>query len=93
MPNPSNLFVRAPGQVRDAFGFHPIGYVLMPEHFHLLLWPAPQANPSLILQSLKGRTALPATAPSAPAPADRIAVHILQLLLHLGTAPDIHVVR
>ena len=48
-----NLFVWALGQVRDDLAFHLIGYVLMPEHFHLLLWPGRQADPSAILQSLK----------------------------------------
>ena len=53
-----NLFVRALGQVRRALEFRLIGYVLMPEHFHLLLWPGRQADPSAILQSLKVRTAM-----------------------------------
>ena len=59
------LFVRALSEAHDALEFHLIGYVLMPEHFHLLLWPGPQADPSVILQSLKVRTALPATVHSA----------------------------
>ncbi len=33
-------------------------YVLMPEHFHLLIWPGERANPSRIVQSLKERTAV-----------------------------------
>ena len=53
-----NLFVRTLGQVRDSLGFHLLGYVLMPEHFHLLLWPAPETDPSDVLQSLKVRTAM-----------------------------------
>ncbi|MGH9447590.1 MAG: hypothetical protein ACRD3O_17950, partial [Terriglobia bacterium] len=31
--------------------------VLMPEHFHVLIWPSPEADPSRILKSLKPRTA------------------------------------
>ncbi|MGH9407012.1 MAG: transposase [Terriglobia bacterium] len=52
------IFVRALGDARDALDFKLIGYVLMPEHFHLLLWPSAAANPSAILRSLKVRTAL-----------------------------------
>jgi hypothetical protein len=31
--------------------------VLMPEHFHVLLWPSELANPSQIMQKLEERTA------------------------------------
>jgi putative transposase len=34
------------------------GYVLMPEHFHLLIHPSAEADPSRIIQGLKGRAAL-----------------------------------
>jgi REP element-mobilizing transposase RayT len=34
-----------------------VGYVLMPEHFHVLLWPSELANPSQIMQKLEERTA------------------------------------
>jgi REP element-mobilizing transposase RayT len=34
-----------------------IGYVLMPEHPHLLIWPGPLENPSQIVQKLSERTA------------------------------------
>lgn len=37
--------------------FRLIGYVLMPEHFHLLIWPSDLSDPSGILQRLKGRAA------------------------------------
>jgi putative transposase len=33
-------------------------FVLMPEHFHFLIHPSAQANPSHIIQNLKERTAL-----------------------------------
>jgi REP-associated tyrosine transposase len=44
--------------LRTELGFKIIGYVLMPEHFHLLLWPSAEHNPSQILQKLQDRTAL-----------------------------------
>ncbi len=34
-----------------------MGYVLMREHFHVLLWPSELANPSPIMQKLEERTA------------------------------------
>lgn len=39
---------------RERFGFHLYGWVLMPEHVHLLLWPRlPHAPVSSILRELK----------------------------------------
>ena len=50
-------FAKTLKQLRAKLGFRIIGYVLMPEHFHLLIWPSERANPSQIIQSLKERTA------------------------------------
>jgi len=72
-----NLFVRALDQVRDSLGFHLLGYVLMPEHFHLLIWPAAQADPSVILQSLKVRTAMVILARLRKSPAQPWCVKML----------------
>jgi REP-associated tyrosine transposase len=46
------------GGLRRELGFKIAGYVLMPEHFHLLIWPSADANPSQILQKLEGWMAL-----------------------------------
>ena len=46
------------GELRRELGFQIIGYVLMPEHFHALIWPTAEANPSQIMQKLEDRTAL-----------------------------------
>ena len=43
--------------LRGELGFRVIGYVLMPEHCHLLLWPSELANPSQIMQRLEERVA------------------------------------
>jgi len=51
-------FVSTLGDLRRELNFRIIGYVLMPEHSHLLLWPSADANPSQIMQKLEGRTAL-----------------------------------
>jgi putative transposase len=45
------------GGTARRFRFRLLGYVLMPEHFHLLVWPSDGADPSQIMQRLKGRTA------------------------------------
>jgi len=50
-------FIATLADLRAALEFRIIGYVLMPEHFHLLISPSEQADPSRILQSLKERTA------------------------------------
>ena len=50
-------FVATLAELRAELGFRLLGYVLMPGHFHLLLWPSADANPSEIMQRLKGRTA------------------------------------
>ena len=51
-------WVKTLEELRCELGFRIIGYVLMPEHFHLLLWPGERADPSQILQKLQVRTAL-----------------------------------
>lgn len=50
-----NLFVRTLGTIRDRYGFLLVGYVVMPEHVHLLMSEAPNATPSTILKVLKQR--------------------------------------
>ena len=51
-------WVETLGGLRRELGFKIACYVLMPEHFHLLIWPSADANPSQILQKLEGRMAL-----------------------------------
>jgi len=50
-------FVHTLDDLRTELDFKLIGYVLMPEHSHLLIWPGPLANPSQIMQKLWERTA------------------------------------
>ena len=40
-------FVGTLARLRSELGFWLLGYVLMPEHFHLLVWPSEVANPCL----------------------------------------------
>jgi putative transposase len=48
-----NLFVKELGRVRDATGFRLIGYVVMPEHVHLLISEPREGTPSTVLHKLK----------------------------------------
>ena len=50
-----NLFVKILGEVRDNYGFALTGYVVMPEHIHLLLSEPVKGTPSTIMQVLKQR--------------------------------------
>ena len=50
-----DLFVEILEQVRRSYKFVIIGYVVMPEHVHLLLGEPERANPSVVIQVLKQR--------------------------------------
>ncbi len=50
-----NVFVQALGRVRDEYSFKLAGYVVMPEHVHLLVSEPPRGTPSTVLQMLKQR--------------------------------------
>lgn len=50
-----NLFVKVLKKVRDRYGFLLVGYVLMPEHVHLLISEPKKGTPSIVVQVLKHR--------------------------------------
>jgi len=50
-----NLFVRELARVRKEYGFLLAGYVVMPEHVHLLMSEPKKGTPSTVLQMLKQR--------------------------------------
>ena len=50
-------FVEVPRQFRQETGFLLIGWVLTPEHFHLLIKPEPAESTNRLMQKLKERTA------------------------------------
>jgi putative transposase len=52
-PRARNRFVKILDQVRSRFTFLLIGYVVMPEHVHLLVSEPKRGNPSRVLQVLK----------------------------------------
>lgn len=50
-----NAFVRALNEVRAKYGFALVGYVVMPEHIHLLIGEPKSGDPSSVIHSLKLR--------------------------------------
>jgi len=50
-----DLFVKMLGEVREQYAFLLAGYVVMPEHVHLLMSESRSVTPSVVLQVLKQR--------------------------------------
>jgi len=50
-----DIFVKELGKVQDEMGFRLLGYVVMPEHVHVLMSEPPQGTPSTVLHKLKLR--------------------------------------
>ena len=50
-----NVFVEILDEVRDRYGFSLVGYVVMPEHIHLLVGEPKRGNPSTVIHGLKLR--------------------------------------
>ena len=50
-----NMFVKVLGEVRDRYQFELVGYVVMPEHSHLLVSESARGTPSTVMQVLKQR--------------------------------------
>jgi putative transposase len=54
-PSARDVFVESLGKVRAESGVAIFGYVVMPEHVHLLIDEPPASSPSKVLQELKQR--------------------------------------
>jgi len=52
-----DVFVKELAKLREELGFRLIGYVVMPEHVHLLMSEPERGTPSTVLQKLKLRVA------------------------------------
>jgi putative transposase len=50
-----NLAVQILGDVRARYGFALVGYVIMPEHVHLLIGESPAVSPAKVVQVFKQR--------------------------------------
>jgi putative transposase len=60
-----DIFVQELGRVRDEMGFALVGYVIMPEHVHLLVGEPDAGTPSTVLHKLKLRVSRKMRWPSA----------------------------
>jgi REP element-mobilizing transposase RayT len=62
------LFLKIFDQVRQKYELAVIGYVVMPEHFHLLIGEPDDGNVAVAIQVLKQRVAaVPCQGPLSPA--------------------------
>jgi putative transposase len=61
-----NLFVNILGEVRDLYGFALVGYVVMPEHVHLVVSEPAKGTPSTVMQVLKQRVSRDDSGHSTP---------------------------
>src|SRR6478752_8599585 len=52
-PRRRDLFVEILEQVRKRYQFVVVGYVVMPEHIHLLISEPQHKNPSTVMQAIK----------------------------------------
>src|SRR5260370_26965237 len=50
-----NLFVHALGKIRERYNLLLVGYVVMPDHVHLLISEPAKITPSVALKALKQR--------------------------------------
>jgi len=50
-----NIFAEILADVRERYGFAVVGYVVMPEHIHLLIGEPARGTPSTVMQVLKQR--------------------------------------
>ena len=65
-PQARDLFLEVLEQVRRRFRFVVVGYVVMPEHVHLLIGEPQRENPSVVMQALKESFAKKITRISPP---------------------------
>ncbi|MGH9687867.1 MAG: transposase [Candidatus Acidiferrales bacterium] len=64
-----NVFVHTLDRVRREYGFKLVGFVVMPEHVHLLISEPARGTPSTVLKMLKQRVSrLPQAQTAPPSP-------------------------
>ena len=84
-PGRCDMFLTVLERMRQRYQFVVVGYVIMPEHIHLLISEPQEGNPSIVMQALKlgftRRIVVEAKRRSDPAQAallDRVPQHIWQ---------------
>jgi putative transposase len=78
-----NLFVKELGQVRREYGFLLAGYVVMPNHVHLLISEPKKATPSTVVQMLKQRVSKKMRKNRRPAPRGQMRIPFPRFLEEL----------
>lgn len=63
-----NQFLKILGEVRTKLRFALVGYVVMPEHVHLLINEPPEGTPSDVMRELKQRVARALIRANSPVP-------------------------
>jgi putative transposase len=76
-----NLFVKTLGEVRDHYVFALVGYVVMPEHVHLLIGEPKTGTPATAMQVLKQRVSTQLRAGNQ-LPAEPVLPRFWQLRFH-----------
>jgi putative transposase len=66
-PRPRDLFLQILEQARQRYLFVAVGYVVMPDHIHLLISEPEQGTPSTVMQVLKQRFARQVLHKTSPA--------------------------
>src|SRR5207248_8744150 len=56
-PRRRNAFLKILEQVRQKYDFTVVGYVIMPEHLHLLISESAEGDPSVVMKVLKQQVA------------------------------------
>jgi putative transposase len=67
-----NVFVEALGKIHERYKFSLIGYVVMPNHVHLLISESATATPSVVLKALKQRVSRDLRKSRCRAPAEQL---------------------
>jgi putative transposase len=57
-PEARNFAVQILGEARERFRFALVGYVIMPEHVHMLIGESPRVLPAIVVQVFKQRVSL-----------------------------------
>ena len=78
-----NLFVKELSKVRQEYGFLLVGYVVMPNHVHLLISEPKKATPSTILQMLKQRVSRKMRKKRDPLPSSQLRIPFPRLVSDL----------
>jgi putative transposase len=69
-----NVFVHALAAMRERYGFLLVGYVVMPNHVHLLIGEPAKGTPSIIMQALKQRVSRDLRGKTQHAPPGQLAL-------------------